>query len=240
VGLDVMNGNSKVGSFPTPDGVSKYIPTASVQFTIGLPLINDLSIRLVPTVNVKGFQASLWGVGIKHNIKQWIPVVKDLPFDAAVVLAYSKFNFNYALPANSRVTPDMLVSDGASFIADPNLNDYSTQGIKMTATAQTANIVFSKKLAFVTPYVGFGITNTTYNVTSVGNFPTLGDPVQTGNTYKMQIINKSDLLNISSSEVLPNTTVGLRFQLLWILTVHAQYAFQKYPLASLGVGLTFR
>ena len=244
------NGKGKIISFTTPNGVSQYVPTASLQFTIGLPVINDVTIRLVPTVKVQGFEASSWGLGIKHNFKQWIPVVKDLPFDAAVVVAFSKFDLKYGFP--SAVTPDKLVSDGVTTNPDPNLNDYTTQGMKIKATAETANLVFSKKLAFITPYIGFGITNTSFDVTMEGNYPTLGDPVTTNlggvefpvpnqnGKPVMQIKNVANPIKISSGETLTNCTLGLRLKMLGIIAIHAQYAFQKYPLASAGFGLTLR
>lgn len=247
-----QNGTGKITSFTTPQGVSQYIPTASVQFTLGLPYINDVSVRFVPKVSYSGFEASLWGVGIKHNIKQWIPVVKDLPFDAAIVLAYSKFDLKYAFPSSFQITPDKLVSGGITYVPDPNSNVYTTQGMKVSATAQTANLVFSKKLAFITPYVGFGIIKSNFDLTMEGNYPTLGNPLtQTvggvvvpqlnGNGKPiMQIKNMTDPVKISSSEVMTNATVGLRMKVLWIFTVHAQYAFQKYPIASAGFGITLR
>ncbi|MDP4238361.1 MAG: hypothetical protein Q8904_02685 [Bacteroidota bacterium] len=239
-------------SFTTPSAVSKYIPTASIQFTIGLPVINDVSIRFTPTVKAKGFETSLWGIGIKHNIKQWIPVVKDLPFDAAVVLAYSKFSLNYAFPTSAQITPDKLVGENLSYAPDANLNDYTTQGMKISASAGTANLVFSKKLAFITPYIGFGVTSSNFDLTMEGNYPTLGDPKthtvsgvsvpdldQNGKPI-MQIKNIADPVKISSSEVMTNATLGLRLKLLGVIAFHAQYAFQKYPVASAGFGLTFR
>ena len=243
----------KIVSFTTPSGVSKYVPTASIQFTIGIPYINDVSIRLVPKVSVSGFETSLWGIGIKHDFKQWIPVVKDLPFDAAIVLAYSKFDLKYAFPTDFQVTADKLVSGGVTTQADPNAssNDYSTQGMKVSATAQTANLVFSKKIAFITPYIGFGMTNTSFDLSMVGNYPTLGDPL----TYEvggvtlprynengkpiMQVKNIADPVNISSNQVMTNATLGLRLKLT-VITLHAQYAFQKYPVASAGFGISFR
>jgi hypothetical protein len=196
----------------------------------------------VPQVSVKGFKTSLWGIGIKHNIKQWIPVVKDLPFDAAIVLAYSKFDLNYAFPASFQITPDKLVNGNISTIPDPNTssNDYTTQGMKVSANAQTANLVFSKKLLFITPYLGFGITNTNFDLSMKGNYPTLvGDPVPSGNTYKMQIKNVTNPVNFSSNEVMTNATLGLRIKLA-VITLHAQYAFQKYPVASAGFGISIR
>lgn len=235
------NGQGKITSFTTPKGLTQYVPTASLQFTIGLPYINDVSLRLVPTVKVKGFETSLWGIGIKHNIKQWIPVVKDLPFDAAVVLAYSRFDMKYAFPTGAQITPDKLVAGGSvSYIPDPNGGDYTTQGMKISATAKTANIVFSKKFIFLTPYVGFGVTQSSFDWTMVGTYPALGDPVMSGNEYKMQIKNIIDPVDVSSNEVMTNATIGLRLNILWVLTVHAQYAFQKYPIASAGFGISIR
>ena len=244
---------SKIVSFNTPSGVSKYIPTASIQFTIGIPFVNDVSFRLVPSVSVSGFKTSLWGIGIKHNFKQWIPVIKDLPFDAAIVLAYTKFDLNYAFPASAQITPDQLVSGGITTAPDPSTtySDYTTQGMKISANAQTVNLVFSKKVAFVTPYVGFGFTNTNFDLSMTGNYPTLGDPVtdnvagvlvprlnENGKPI-LQIINKTNLVNITSNQVLTNATLGLRLKLA-VLTLHAQYTFQKYPVASAGFGFSFR
>jgi len=243
----------KIVSFTTPSGVSQYVPTASIQVTVGIPYINDVSIRLVPKVSVSGFEASMWGVGIKHNFKQWIPVVKDLPFDAAVVLAYSKFDMNYGFSTNYQVTPDKLVSGGVTTQQDQPVSStyYSTQGMKVSATATTANLVFSKKIAFITPYVGFGITSTNFDLSMTGNYPTLGDPVTTtvlGQTVPllnangkpiMKIINITNPINFSPSESMTNATLGLRLKLA-VITIHAQYAFQKYPVASAGFGISIR
>jgi hypothetical protein len=55
----------------------------------------------------------------------------------------------------------------------------------------------------------------------------------------MQIKNVNDPVYITSSQVLTNATLGLRIKLA-VLTLHAQYAFQKYPVASAGFGFSFR
>jgi hypothetical protein len=104
---------------------------------------------------------------------------------------------------------------------------------------------------FITPYAGFGFTNTNFDLSMTGNYPTLGDPltVNVGGVLVprlnengkpiLQIINKPNLINISSNQVLTNATLGLRIKLA-VLTLHAQYAFQKYPVASAGFGFSFR
>ena len=104
------NGTGVITSFTTPNGVSKYIPSASIQLTLGLPLGNDLMVRFIPSTKVKGFEASQWGVGLKHDFKQWIPVIKMLPFDASVLVAYNKLNVDYLFPVSSQITPSKLVS----------------------------------------------------------------------------------------------------------------------------------
>ena len=40
----------KIVSFTTPSAVSQYVPAASVQLTLGLPYVNDVSIRFIPTI----------------------------------------------------------------------------------------------------------------------------------------------------------------------------------------------
>lgn len=236
------NGAGVITSFTTPSGVSRYVPTASVQLTLGLPLGNDVMVRFIPAVGMKGVEVSQWGIGIKHNIKQWIPVVKLLPFDASVLVAYTRFNINYAFPVRTQITPDKLVGEGVEYIADPetNINTYKTQGIVMNADALTANVIVSKKLAFLTPYIGLGITKTNFDLTMAGNYPTLGDPVLSEGTYKIQIDNMTDPIDISSSQIMPGATIGLRAKILFVLSVNAQYTMQKYPTASVGFGITFR
>lgn len=247
------NGTGKIITFSTPSRVSQFVPTASIQLTLGVPYVNDVSIRFVPTIKAYGSETSLWGIGIKHNFKQWIPVIKDLPFDAAIVLAYSKFDLKYKLPTSYQITPDQLVSGGVTTAPDPNTssNDYSTQRLIVSGNAQTVNFVFSKSFLFITPYLGFGMTKTNFDLSMVGNYPTLGDPkthnfgvfvVPDQNSEGKPIIqvkNITDPVSFKSSETMTNATLGFRLKMS-VITLHAQYAFQKYPVASAGLGFTFR
>jgi len=237
------NGTGVITSFTSPGGISQYVPSASLQLTVGLPLHNDLMIRLVPTVKTNGVEASVWGIGVKNNFLKLIPGLKLLPIDAAVMVAYNQLDLNYDFPASAQITPQDLVTENNGYIDDPTTNaqTYTTQGMKMTASALTANVIVSKNLLFLTPYVGFGITRTSFDLKMAGNYPTLGDPVYQGNnTYKMTINNITDPINISSKQVMPGATIGLRFKVLFVLTAHAQYTFQKYPTASVGFAIGMR
>jgi hypothetical protein len=258
VGLNLMlpvpqaDGTTKstvITSFNTPNGVFNYVPTASLQVTVGLPFINDVTVRFMPKVTAGGFETSMWGLGIKHDIKKYIPVVSLLPFDAAVMVDYTKMNINYGFA--SPIKPEMLV--GSSFALDPYTTTYAGQGMNIDASAMNASLLISKKLLFLTPYLGLGITRTNFDLTMTGNYPVLGNPksqVIAGKTVPvldpishkpiMNINNMTDPIKISASELMPSATVGLRVKILFLLTAHVQYTMQKYPVASAGFGFTFR
>jgi len=233
------NGTGKIVTFTTPKGISKYIPAPTVQFTIGLPFINDLSIRWMPKVKASDADVSLIGIGVKHNFKQWIPGFKLLPFDASVLVAYTHLNANYYFPASAQMTPDKLVGGGLGYVPDANLNNYSTQSLKINAKAFTTGIVISKTLLFFTPYLGVGIVKTNFDAVMAGDYPTLGDPVLSGGSYKMKIKNIADPVKVTGSETMPNATFGFRLKFA-LLSIHAQYVAQKYATASAGFGFTFR
>jgi hypothetical protein len=128
--------------------------------------------------------------------------------------------------------------------------------MNISADAMMANIILSKKLLFITPYLGFGVTKTNFTLKMAGNYPLLGNPIMVDkyigsvkysvpevdatNKPYVEIKDMTDPINITSSELMPNVTFGLRLKVMWILTVHAQYTMQKYPTASVGFGLAIR
>ena len=244
VGLDLKADGKPVTSFKTPHGVSSIIPTASVQVTVGLPFINDVTVRFMPKISVGGFEASMWGLGIKHDIKKYIPVVSLLPFDASVMVNYTKMNLNYEFPP-STITPDMLIGAGSPFVlaAPASAIDYTKQGMNIDASAMSANLLISKKLLFLTPYLGLGITRTNFDLTMTGNYPLLAGPSGTVNSSGKPIMNIDNLPSpklVSTSLYVPSATVGLRVKILFLLTAHVQYTMQKYPVISTGFGFSFR
>lgn len=238
------NGTGTISSFTTPDGVSKQIPTASVRLTVGLPFSNDVSIRFLPKVLVSGFGYSSWGIGLKHNFKQWIPSTSILPFEVALMLSYSRLDINYAFPDTAQITPSGILGAGLEYTPDFPLNIYSTQAMKIDASAMTANIIFSKNIGITTPYLGLGLSKTTSDLTMIGVYPMIKGviPILSGTSIvtKMQIENVTNPIHITSNEIQPNMTLGLRLKALELMTFHAQYSLQKYSVASAAIGFTFR
>jgi hypothetical protein len=228
------NTGREITHFSTPQGVSSATPVPSLQVTLGLPFGNDLSVRFTPNINADNFSGNTWGIGVKHNIKQWIPVLKLLPFDAAVMACYTKFNLDYSF--DDPLTPSDLV-DNPGLINNPSGVSYNNQGMKLRASAVMVNAIISKRIAFLTPYLGFGITRSSFDFNFTGNFPIIDGTTSGG---KLNVVTKTDPIALHYSLTQPGATIGLRMKLLWIFAFHAQYTLQKYSTASVGFGLNIR
>ncbi len=235
VPLQLVQNGQTIVSFTTPKGVTPVIPAVNAQITIGLPLGNDLSFRFVPNIHNNNYKVGLWGIGLKHNIKQWIPVVKHLPFDAAIMVGYTHVNFNYNF--NNSIMPNDLVSDPNMINEPSDLSIYNNQGMRLTANSLMANIIVSKRLLFFTPYVGFGVTSSNFDFNFTGNYPTLGT-LASNNKYNINTLENPIPLHYSSFS--PGLTVGFRLKILWIFAFHAQYTLQQYSAASVGFGINIR
>ena len=71
-----------------PNGANlPAIPFLMPQFTLGLPLGNELLIRGFPTTEIRKDVGDLgfWGVGLKHSLDQYIPL---FPIDVSVQATY--------------------------------------------------------------------------------------------------------------------------------------------------------
>ncbi|MDP4269484.1 MAG: hypothetical protein Q8909_05100 [Bacteroidota bacterium] len=232
-----INGKPVV-TLNTPGGVSNILPAVNLQFTIGLPKGNDVSFRYTPELNYNGFSGKLWGAGLKHDVKQWIPGVKLLPFDASVMVGYTKLDLNYKFPESAVITPEKLVDDPA-YLADGVRDDlgYSRQGFGISASALMANLIISKKLMFFTPYIGMGITKTDYKISLNGVYPIYKG---LNSSNKVEWENRDNPFNLTKQETMPGLTAGFRLKMLAVLAINAQYTLQKYSVASVGIGINFR
>lgn len=188
-----------------------YVPSPMVQLGIGLPKGITLKGRYMPNIDAGDFQARFWGVGIQHDIKQYMGPVDKIPFDLSILVGFTRFHSDIKL---------------SGFIDDGGANDQ--HGI-IEANAWTYQIIISKKLSVVTFYGAVG-GNTlrsgvqllgTYILTSPG-VVTLEDPVD--QLYKDGGI---------------RGTLGMRLK-LGPITFHGDYTFQKYNALTAGIGVSVR
>jgi hypothetical protein len=217
----------KTATFQMPQGTGiGFMPVPTAQLGIGLVKNTDIMIRFIPTLNIKNVgRIGLWGVGVKHDILQWIPGVSAIPVDVSFLFGFTRFSTTMEL--------DVPPSQG---VLNPNPPSYEDQTLSMTTSAYTFGLLVSKKLSVLTLYGGLGYDGSSTTIKLNGYYPAnTGYDVPSG-TAKVE--NFQDPVNTSISGAnSPKATLGLRFKLA-VLTFHGDYTFSKYPMLSGGIGIS--
>lgn len=195
------------------------VPVPVAQLGIGLPKNTDLKVRFIPSFAVGDLSLGLWGVGVMHDFKQWIPGLKALPFDASVFVGYTKFE-----AANNFATPD-----NASFTTDG-------EGV-ISSSALTYQLLVSKKLSVLTVYAGLGANSINSNLKMLGTYYVEGENEVSGEVEQIEL--EKDPINLEFSAGGARATIGARLKLA-IITLHADYTLQKYNTVSAGIGISVR
>jgi hypothetical protein len=204
---------------------------------IGIPKGFEIIGRYMPRMNYKGYSAGLWGIGVKHDIGQWIPFVKRIPIlDFTLMYGYTNLNFNAEL--NSITPDDILATDATTNISWDDQNfDLLTQG-------HTANALVGATLPVVAFYGGIGISMTQTNLKMNGYYPIPTVNTGTGDIEVTDASAKKDPIDIEIKNQDGNTTkprfnVGMRFKFT-VVTLHFDYTYANYSVATAGLGISFR
>ncbi len=214
------NGNSITFDMPDQGPLNKsLIPMPMINAGLGLVKETEIDFRYLPTYDFDmGFggkgSVELWGIGIKHDLLQWIPLAGDaIPISLSVQAGHTKFNTSFSIE-----NPDPSLS----------LN----QDISMDVNATTVNLIVSKKLLMLTAYAGIG-----YN-SSVTTFNTETESFYLGiNGSSIQMNIPLEMTFESQNEM--RTNIGLRVNLA-VIAIQANHTFSKYPVTTVGVGISVR
>jgi hypothetical protein len=226
-------------SYNLPKGTGwGVIPSPMLQLGIGLVKGTDLTFRYVPDLNVGDFGSfGLWGVGLKHSIKQWIPAIKLMPFfNLSVFMGYSQMKTSADVSFKPEVYNAMLDPDPVDNTDLP----FDNQKMEMTFKSFTTNVLASFDLPVVTFYGGIGFATNNTNLALLGDYPL---PSFNTNTNNVEITNgEKDPIKIkmtSSSGTKPRFTGGIKFKMA-IITFHVDYTYASYSLITSGLGISFR
>ena len=211
------------GGFDVEDVPLVGVPAPTLQLAIGIFKNTDIKIRFIPEQKFDDYSIKLFGFGIQHDLKQWIPGMKQVPIDFSLFAGTTKLSSDFFFEDNG---PDWRVSNGHA---------------EFSARATTFQLLVSKKLSFFTPYLGIGINSvsTSFKVTGRYELDKLTDI--SGGAFVYDSANGSDdpiELNFTGGGG-PRTTLGFRLK-LFILTLNMDYTIQKYNTLTLGLGFTFR
>lgn len=230
--------------FRTPQGSNfSYVPAPTVQLSIGTIKNTDLLIRFMPKVSLgDAGSIGLWGVGVKHSIKQWIPGLSLAKvFNLSALIAYNKLTTSAELDVDPIKTYESMYN-GTTFTQGnitPSL--YTGQETSLTFSGLHVGVIGSIDIPVISVYAGLGITKSTAKLKLKGNYPFAGpNNTSTGlmvdDKYMM-----TDPLNVdlAESSIKPRLTAGLKLKLA-IFTIHADYTLATYSVVSAGFGLSIR
>ncbi|NJM16461.1 MAG: hypothetical protein HC896_14745 [Bacteroidales bacterium] len=213
-----------------PDGANfKWVPSFTPQIGVGLFKETELIIRYLPKVNVADYQFGLWGVGVKHSIKQWIPVLEKIPvFQLSGVFGYTKFTSTY-----DKIS--VMPSD-IGWTTPGDLSVYNDQSLDFDVSSFTGSILVGANIPVLAVYGGLGFVSTKSTLALKGVYPFLGESGYT-NTEKDEL--SYDIKDEDGGNVKPRLNIGLRIK-LGVLTIHADYTKVNYNLITTGIGISFR
>lgn len=129
-------------NMPDQGSALNVLPVPMIGIGIGLIKKSEIDIRYVPTYKYNaGFvgkgSIGLWGVGVKHDILQWIPLVGDaFPMSLSLQAGHTSLNTNIEIK-----------SQGVA------------QEVELAVKATTINLIASRKLLMFTGYAGIGYNN---------------------------------------------------------------------------------
>jgi len=197
--------NAPGGKINGEDG----IPMPYLQGSIGLIKKTEILFRFTPRVKSQDLQISYWGIGMKHDIKQWIPVINILPFDLSILASYSRLNSNLSFNAGQDL--------------NFNINAFNT------------NLIVSKKILGITPYMGLGYQYSKSILALNGRYTISdwdGEQIIEGGSVELE-----DPIDLGFGGVNGlKGTLGASIKLL-LFTFHLEWTKAEYDIFTIGIGL---
>ena len=220
----------KVGSFKMPGGIAKDLPANAtpapfVQVGLGLPLKTTVKLRFVPKTNfASDVEANLIGVGLQHDLTQYLGIVGKLPFSVSLFGAYTSASVEYAIK-NDALTDRVSVINGS---AQFKLNTWTVQALG------------SLDFKIVTVYGGLGYNGGTSSFDIKGDY-SLSYDIQDSGQNNLSILDETikDPINLDFKTSGTRATVGARLNLAFF-KIFADYTVQEYNTATVGVAFSFR
>lgn len=233
-GIYAVNPNTgqekEVGSFRLPKGSGVHVvPVPMIQANAGLIKGTEVSLRLIPKIRPwKDYgSVQLYGGGLKHDVKQYFPGIRDLPFDLSLMAGFTFFMYEYPLdlPPPAHTEP-----------RSGNPGDYTTQRVEARFKGLTTNVVFSKRFAVLTLFGSAGYNFSGTDIDLLGTYPIINNLRADG---VAEYEDFTDPFSFNSKQGRSfKANVGFRLQLA-LFMLYAEGSLADYPSVSAGIGLSF-
>jgi hypothetical protein len=231
----------KITEFTMPEGIGyPFVPAPMAQLTVGAIRDTDVSLRYMPSVEMDEFSAGLFGLGVRHGLNQWLPGGFLLPVDISVQAGYTRMTSDFQLNLRPEEGSDIY----NPYQGEPEI--WRGQHIDFVAEGFTGNLLIGKTLPILSFYAGVGFQSSSVSINSPGSYPITSfnpdyNPTDGSEETREKIIERlDDPVNINyTAENSVHALAGFRIRLA-VLTISGSYTVADYPVANVGVGLSFR
>jgi len=223
----------ELARFTHPNGSGyNFFPTPMLQLSLGLPFGTDISVRYFPGVEIMEFgELELWGVGAKHSVSQYIPVIKKLKFfDISLQGGYTQ------LVSSVNIDVNPLAVDVQT---DPETS-WDDQYVNMELSGWTANLLFSETLPVISFYQAIGYSSSACDLALLGHYPintVITEGADIGKTTYNVVENPIELEYTNSNNLRYNAGVRIT---LGIFMFYYDFTHTLYTTHTGGFGITFR
>jgi len=224
-----------------------YAPNFAVQLAAGLPLGTEVMVRFLPnmasTINeaadieeIKVNDLSIWGLGVKHDIKQWIPSLSDVKLlDVSALLAFSVFNLDVGTDDFPFTPEELLTGVNINYKSGLTSADFERQGFDMNMKSLNGALLFGLNIPVVRPFVGVGFNRATVSTGLTGTLPLIYYIDDDNVDIDIDPVG----LRVDAEKTFINFQTGVSLKLLF-LTLYGQYTYQQYSMYSAGISLGFK
>lgn len=229
-----LGGRQNIDTISMPPGLGvQTVPMPDIKIGLGIVKKTELMFRFMPEYKVWGkTNASInyWGLGLKHNLKQWIPGIKEVPFfNLSIMGAYSKMAMDVKM--GEPIYPEYGI---IPLPTDYDRSDYENQGISFEAKAITTNLIASIDVPFVSFFVSGGYNTNKTSLLFSGKY---GVPDIENN--QLVIKNIEDPIDIDFKNNYFQGKIGMKLKLA-VVHLHGNYTLGKYPVINAGLGISVR
>lgn len=233
--LLVRENGKTIASFNTPPGAGlDIVPVPMAQIGFGLLPHTDIIGRFVPEMKYDNsgdeMKIGFWGIGVKHNFKEWIPVLKALPFDASVFGSFSAVN------AQSELSLDPNdFSDGNVRVT---FGDDKSQMLKFKTKTSKFGLVLSKKIGILTVFGGIGQSKSETTIDLLGKY-VVETTISAGGVSTVTKDNLDDPIDLTFDSTNICMDLGLRLKLAFF-SLFGSINKAEYTSFNAGFSLGFR
>ncbi len=195
-----------------PNGISNralnIVPSGFLQASLGISKSTEIKARFLPKIKARdNAKISLYGVGVQHELTDWIFSWKRLPFRISGLLGYTKVNGFY------------------DFVDEEEVGSENRE-TRLTSSAWLLTGIISTKFKKLNFYGGFGFYAGNSSASTVGTYT-----VRNGPLISQTIV---DPILVENSANGFKATFGADIKLKF-LKANIDYTMQNYNNLSLGI-----